>query len=167
MKLDELPPGWASLDGTVQPAETVAAYAARVQFVKGACRDKACNRRVTLDPKDLCGKGLGQLQIGQVKRLFRCGRIDGCRIDWHNEPAELPLRLDMFVGRPNVRVRVSCRGKGCTFFRVWKVEEIIAGLQKRKVGDGRTEVDKLAPLMTAPCTVAGRRIGGFRSYGSM
>ena len=156
MTVDPMPPGWTSLDGTMQPAESIAAYAARVQTVKGACRDAICNRRVTLDPKVLCGHGLGRLRIAQVKRLFSCGRIDGCRLDWHNEPAENPLRLDQFIGRANVRIRVSCRGKGCTFFRVWKVEQMIAGLQRRKVGDGRTEVDKLPALMSAPCAVCKR-----------
>ena len=53
------PPGWTARDGVVEPSEQVRGYALRHQTVKGVCRAKGCTRRVELDPKELCGAGLG------------------------------------------------------------------------------------------------------------
>ncbi|MGI8841407.1 MAG: hypothetical protein ACR2F8_11600 [Caulobacteraceae bacterium] len=156
MNADGPPPGWISQTGIVEPADTVAGYAARVQAVKGICRAKGCNRRVELDPKALCGIGLGLVNMGQVKRLWRCQRIDGCGLDFHEEPPLNPLRLGQFVGRTNVRVRLRCRAIGCKFYRMWRVEEIIAGLEKRRQGDGRTEVVGLGKTMTTACPLCKR-----------
>jgi len=153
---DGPPPGWVSHSGVVEPAETVAAYAARGQAVKGTCRSGGCNRRVELEPKALCGAGLALLNMRQVQGLWRCQRLDGCGLDFHNEPPLHPLRLDQFVGRPNVRLRLRCSGNGCKFFRVWRVEEMIAGLVKRRQGDDRTEVGKLGAMMTTACPLCKR-----------
>lgn len=151
MSADGMPPGWVSLNGIVEAADAVGAYAARLQPIKGVCRGNGCFRRVELDPGELCAKGLARLSMRQVERWYRCQRLEGCGLEFHAERAGNPLRLEQFIGRPNVRVRVSCRGSGCRYFRVWRVEEMIAGLQKRKAGDGRTEVDKLGGLMSQPC----------------
>ena len=156
MSKDGPPPGWVSSNGVVEPGESVVAYAERGQVVKGACSARGCNRRVELDPKSLCGAGLGLLNMGQVKRLWRCQRLDGCGLDFHNEPPDNPLRLNQFVGKPNVRVRLRCRGNGCKFHRVWRVEEIIAGLTKRRQGDERTEVAALGQMMTTACSLCKR-----------
>jgi hypothetical protein len=94
--------------------------------------------------------------MSQVKRLWRCQRIDGCGLDFHDEPPLNPLRLGQFVGRPNVRARLRCRGNGCTFYRVWRVEEMIAGLEKRRQGDDRTEVLGLGTKMTTACPLCKR-----------
>lgn len=154
---DGLPQGWTSTSGIVEPAETVAAYAARRQAVKGACKIRGCYRRLALDPMQLCGKGFGRLTMTRVQRFFECNRPDeDCALDWHKEPAGIPLTLGAFIGKPNIRVRVRCRGNGCRFFRVWKVEEMIAGLIKRKQGDERTEIDKLPAMMTSGCSLCGK-----------
>lgn len=156
MSADGPPPGWVSHSGAIEPAPRVADYAARLQVVKGVCRATGCNRRVELEPKALCGAGLGLVSMDQVKNLWRCHRIDGCALDFHNEPPLNPLRLDHFLGRPNVRLRLRCRGDRCKFFRVWRVEEMIAGLTKRRQGDGRTEVEKLGAMMTTACPLCKR-----------
>lgn len=150
MRNDELP-GWTTDGGVVEPAEAVGAYAERGQVVKGVCRAKGCTRRVELEPANLCGQGLGRLTMRQIEKLWRCQRIEGCGLEFHKEKALNPLRLDHFVGKPNVRIRVRCRGNGCKFFRLWRVEEMIAGLRKRSQGDGRTEVEALGAMMTSGC----------------
>lgn len=150
MKSDGLT-GWVSTSGVIEPDERVAGYAARGQSVKGVCRTAGCTRRIELEPKELCGKGLSLLTMRQVQQMWRCQRIDGCGLDFHKEPPLYPLRLQPFVGMPNVRVRLRCRGTGCKFFRVWRVEEMIAALIKRGQGDGRTEVEALGAKMTSPC----------------
>jgi hypothetical protein len=129
----------------------VNAYAHRVQSVKGVCRARNCSRRVELDPKILCTEGLGLLSMRQVETFWLCHKIGGCRLEFHREKALNPLVLGQFVGRPNVRVRLRCRSERCKFHRVWRVEEMIAGLEKRGQGGARTEVDQLAAKMTSAC----------------
>jgi len=152
--IDGLPEGWTSENGVVTASGTIAAYAARLQLVKGACREKGCSRRIEIDARHLCGRGLGRLSMQQIQDLYRCHRIDErCAIQWHAEPAQNPLRLGALVGKPNVRVRVRCRGNECKYFRVVRVEEMIAGLMKRKQGDEKTDVDALPKLMTSGCPI--------------
>jgi len=152
---DELP-GWTSVGGMLEPDERVAGYAARRQVVKGICRAKGCFRRVALEPATLCGLGLGLIAMRQVERLWKCQRFDGCGLDFHSEPAGRPLRLEHLVGRPHVRLRVRCRMGACRFFRVFRTEEMIAGLRKRRQGDERTEVAALGAMMTSACPTCGK-----------
>jgi hypothetical protein len=153
---DGLPPGWASAGGVVGPAERVADYAARGQTVKGQCRSDGCYRKIDIDPHELVKRGFGSLSMRKVQGLCGCHRLEGCSLAFHNGPADNPLRLKHFVGRPNIRVRVRCRGTGCKFFRVYKVEQMIAGLRKRQQGDEQTEVAALGTMMTSPCTMCKR-----------
>lgn len=154
---DGLPEGWTSDNGVVTPAGMVAAYAARAQLVKGTCREKGCFRRVEIDARHLCGRGLARLSMRQIQELYRCHRLDErCSLQWHNEPAGNPLRLGALVGKPNIRVRVRCQGGGCKYFRVVRVEEMIAGLVKRKQGDEKTEIDGLPKMMTSGCPLCRR-----------
>jgi len=152
MARDE-PSGWTAASGVLEPSDLVAGYAARVQPVKGVCRNTGCRRTVELDPKALCDMGYGRIPMRKLQELWRCHRLEGCGLSFHKEPAQNPLRLGQLVGRPNVRVRLSCQGAGCKFFRVWTVEEMIAGLEKRGQGDERTDCDTLGYKMTAGCPV--------------
>lgn len=146
-----LPPGWTALSGVVEPAERVADYAARGQVVKGNCRAHGCNRHVTIEPKAMCGAGLGTLPMHKIQTTWRCQRLDGCELNFFKEKPDYPLRLEHVAGLPNIRVKVACGGNGCKYSRVFLVEEVIAGLVKRRQGDGGMEIDKLAPLMKNPC----------------
>lgn len=103
---DGLPPGWTSSNGIVGPGERVADFAARGQPVKGVCRSQGCSRRVELEAAALCKGGLAALSMRQVQKLWMCQRLDGCGLDFHNEPPAIPLRLELFVGRPNIRLRL-------------------------------------------------------------
>ena len=150
---DRPPKGWTVSNGAVSPGDRVADFAAREQGVKGVCRAKGCSRRVELDPTTLCAQGLGLLAMGAIERMWRCQRLEGCNLDFHETPAESPLRLSQFVGCPNVRLRLKCRERGCKFHRVWRVEEMIEGLEKRKQGGPSTQVAALGAMMTTPCPV--------------
>jgi hypothetical protein len=150
------PPGWVAQDGVVQPSEWVQGYALRLQTVKGACRAKGCSRRVELDPKDLCGVGLALLTMRQVQALWRCSRVEGCGLEFHKEKPLNPLLLGQFVGKAHVRVRVRCTADRCKFYRLWRVEEMIAALEKRKQGGSRTEVEALGAMMTTACPLCKR-----------
>ncbi|MDB5483337.1 MAG: hypothetical protein JWO83_4390 [Caulobacteraceae bacterium] len=151
MGFDGLAKGWTVRGGVVSPGERVADYAAREQGVQGVCRGRGCSRRLDLEPKALGAVGLGLLSMTVVKKMWQCQRPDGCRLDYHDTAPEAPLRLSQFVGRANVRLRLRCGGQGCKFHRVWRVEEMIAGLKKRGQGSEATQVDKLGGMMTSPC----------------
>lgn len=148
---DGPPAGWVANGNVLVPSPLVAAYAARRQVVKGVCRSKPCNRRIELDPLTMCGEGLGRLTMEQVQQLWRCNRLGGCAMEFRAERPEAPLVLGQFIGKPNVRLRLKCRGDRCKFFRVWRVEEMIAGLQKRGQGGNSTPVSELGAMMTTPC----------------
>lgn len=150
-KSDGPPEGWWSFQGVLTPRQEVASYGVRGQMAKGVCRQKGCSRRVELEPRELCGKGLGLLLMKQVQELYRCSRVDGCGLQFHDEPFRPPLRLDQLVGRPNVRVRLRCDAGKCRFFRIWRVEEMIASLKERGKGGGSTDVEGLGKMMTTPC----------------
>ena len=47
-------------------------------------------------------------------------------------------------------------GDRCRFHRLWRVEQMIAGLEKRAQGDSRTEVDGLGAKMTTACAMCKR-----------
>jgi hypothetical protein len=149
--------GWVPLSGVLEPGDTVKAYAVRLQIVRGVCHTQACNRRLKIDPAELCEKGFGQLMMRQVKDLARCNHIDHCALTFHNDKPDNPLRLAHLLGRPNVRIRIACAGKDCRHFRVWRAAELIAALKTREAGGDLTEVTALAGLMKAPCPVCKRR----------
>jgi hypothetical protein len=149
--VEGLPKGWTVRGGVVAPGERVADYAAREQWAQGVCRGRGCSRRLDLEPKALVAIGLGLLSMSVVKRMWQCQRPDGCRLDYQDSTPEAPLRLSQFMGRPNVRLRLRCRGQGCRFFRLWRVEEMIAGLKRRGQGGAGVQVDKLGAMMTSPC----------------
>jgi hypothetical protein len=156
VKLDGPPDGWTAIHGILEPAGYVAAYAARGQVMKGRCQTKRCNRRVDLDPRELCGEHMGALRMQQVLRTYECNRLDGCTLRFHTEPKDAPLPLDGLRGKAHVRLRLRCGAHKCSFFRVWLVEEMIEGLKKAKKGGGATSVHELRKLMTSPCKLCGK-----------
>ena len=147
------PPGYVACNGTVAPGGCVADYAARRQVVKAGCRTRGCNRHITLDPEVLSRDGMGALAMRKIQQLWKCNRIDGCGLEFHNERPGVPLMLGHFVGLPHVRIRLRCREAACEFARVYPVEALIKGLAARKQGDERTEIEVLPGKMTSACPV--------------
>lgn len=158
-----VPSGWTEIGGTVERGDRVADFAARAQIVQGIYRGDGCFRKVTLDPVRLCKAGVGSLPMRSLGRLYQCNRIDRCSLDFHREPPLVPLRLSQFVGLPNLRVRLDGRGGGCKYCRVFRVEEMVAGLQARGQGGADFEVEKPAPLMSTACPKCGKRNTPLRS----
>lgn len=150
------PAGWTCSGGVIVPAPSVSDYAARGQNVRANCQGEGCNRRIVIDPIAQVRRGLGAVHMKRLCDLWRCHRLDGCNLSFFDDAPERPLRLAHFVGLPNVRVRLRCRGSGCRFYRVWEVEQIIAGLTERRVGGEITEVAALGKLMTSACSVCKR-----------
>ena len=145
-------PGWVSFCGVLERDQRVVGYRARRVSIKGLCNgSKGCRRTVHLEPTELCQAGLGELAMKQVQDLWKCSRVDGCRIDWHVVGEERLVRLSDLLGRPNVRIRIRCKSDNCPYVRTWKVEEFIAGLEKRQQGSDHTSTDQLTQKMTRAC----------------
>lgn len=149
----ELSDGWKTFDGVLTPRPEVAAYAARGQTVKGVCREKGCFRKVEISPRQLCGQGMGLIQMKKVQSLYRCSRLDGCGLQFHDEPLHPRLTLGMLMGKSHVRVRVRCAAGACKFLRVWTAEEIVASLAKKGKDGTGADIHTLGQLMTTPCKV--------------
>jgi hypothetical protein len=48
--------------------------------------------------------------MAAIERMWRCQRLEGCNLDFRETPADLPLRLSQFVGRPNEPREPACVG---------------------------------------------------------
>lgn len=144
--------GYIEFCGSIQPGETIADHALRGQTLKAICRAEGCYRRLTLDPAHLRRCGLGALTARKVQALFHCHRLDrSCGLDWLLERPAFPLALAPFVGLQHVRVRLACRTDRCSSQKLFRVEEVVAGLKARSQGDEQTAVDLIGAMMTTPC----------------
>lgn len=146
------PAGWVSLGGVLTPGGSVANYAARGQNARGSCtghRSGDCRRSVTIDAKALCAEGLGRLSMERIQRTYRCQRLDGCMLAFHDLEPDLQLTLGMLTGRGYVRVRLTCRG--CKLRRLFTAEEVIARLQAARKGDSGTRLAVLGGQISGAC----------------
>lgn len=150
-------PGYVQFCGSIQPGETITDHALRGQVLKAICRADGCFRRLTLDPDHLRRCGLGAISARKIQALFSCHRIDrSCGLNWLLERPARPLTLAPFLGQVHVRVRLACSTHQCASRKVFKVEEIVAGLRAKGQGDERAAVDAIGPLMTTPCATCGK-----------
>jgi hypothetical protein len=143
------PPGWNAEMGTLTPSETVGGYLARHQELRGACYSKDCRRRCEVELKALFARGFGRLTRRELLHLYRCNRLDGCNLDLIPDPVQALLPLRDLAGVPGIATRIRCTS--CQFFRRYTVEEMIGQLEAAKKGGGRTGVQEVAALFTAPC----------------
>ena len=149
------PDGWLALDGLLVPSATVAGYAARGDEVKGRCHLRDCRRTCHIDMPRLVEGGYGRLPVEALKRLARCGRIEGCAIDWFEE-RPIGFRLSWLIGRPHVSIRFMC--KTCKFHRTTLPDRVLAKLREKGPGvaDDAT-VQKLAKLPMEACKNCGKK----------
>ena len=148
------PAGWHIASGILQVDRTVRGYYTRRQDVVGRCHTRDCRRTLHVDIKRLHADGLGALRIDQIKTLFRCGRLDGCSLDFHNDLKAESLKVSTLCRRPAVAIALRCVGCGV----VLKIapEHMIERLQAEGKGGGDTEVRDLAPLLSGPCRACGK-----------
>lgn len=150
-------PGYIEFCGTIQPGETITDHALRGQALKAICRAEGCYRRLNLDPVHLRRCGLGALTARKVQALFHCHRIDrSCGLDWLLERPAFPLALAPFMGLQHVRLRLACGTDRCPSQKVFRVEEVVAGLKARGQGDEGTTVDLVGSMMTTACPTCGK-----------
>lgn len=150
MPISEKPPrGWLVVAGTLSLDQSIAGYFARDHDVRGRCFTRDCRRHCHVDHARLVAAGLGALTIDQVKRSLACGRLDGCSMEWQDNPKRSSLPLIVLRGRLAVRIRIKCRMCG-TMSQVTP-EAMIARLQAEQKGSDKTLVSELAGLLSKPC----------------
>ena len=148
------PAGWQIASGILQADRTVRGYFTRHQAVSGRCHARDCRRTCHIDVDRLQADGLGALRMDQVKSLFRCARLDGCALVFHDDLKAESLKLSVLCGRPAVAIHLRCRG--CKELLKIAPEHMIARLQAEGKGGGDTEVRDLVGLLTGACKACGK-----------
>ncbi len=148
------PVGWLIASGILQVDRTVRGYYLRQQAVNGRCHTRDCRRTCWVDVRRLQADGLGALRMDQVKSLFKCQRLDGCGMVFHDELKAESLKLESLCGRRAVTIQLRCRG--CKNELKVAPEHLIARLKAEAKGGGDTEVRDLANLMTGACKTCGK-----------
>lgn len=146
---DRPPKGWTILSGTLTLDKSIAGYFARDHDVRGRCYQRDCRRNCHIDHARLMEKGLGTLSIDQVKAMMKCHRLEGCGLEWQENPNRSTVPLLILRGRLAVKIRIKCRQ--CGGVSLVAPETMITRLQAEKKGDDRTLVSAIPGLLTKPC----------------
>jgi len=143
------PKGWTIASGRLEPDRTIAGYAERGQDVNGRCYQRDCRRSCHIDHRRIVEQGLGALRIEQVKKTFRCQRLDHCALDWHEDMKAESVPLRYLTGRAGVVVLVRC--VSCDLKRTFPPEAVIARLVAERKGGETTRTNELASLLSGAC----------------
>lgn len=145
-----LPPkGWTVDGGRLEEVPTVAGYAARRCGVFGRCQRQDCRRTCHLDYERLMRAGMGALPVRQVTRSLLCNRLDGCSLDFREEPERI-VRIGELAGRDYVGVQIRCSQCGAKYLTT--VEGLIHRLNAAKQGDAATPAKGVGALIRGPCS---------------
>ncbi len=143
------PAGWVIAHGGVlSPDLTVAGYLARGREVRGNCYQRDCRRHCHLDFARLAQRGLGGVWVHELKPLFKCSRMDGCALEFH-EQYGVELTLSMLAGRDYVHLRIACAK--CRRAKLVKPAVVIARLVAEGTGGHDTPLEKLAGTIRGAC----------------
>ena len=152
MPISERPPkGWTIVSGTLTLDKSIAGYFARDHDVRGRCYQRDCRRNCHVDHARLLEKGLGSLTIDQVKKMMQCHRLEGCGMEWLENPTRSTISLVVLRGRLAVKIRIKCRA--CGSVSLVAPETMAAQLQLQGKGDDRTLVSAIPALLTKPCRI--------------
>lgn len=150
-----LPPsGWTIASGRLEEVGTIKGYAARRCEVKGRCQRQDCRRSCHFDYERLLHAGMGDLPARKVMDMFKCARIDGCSLEFREEPEQV-ITLRQLSGRDYVGVEIRCAG--CSAKRLTTVEGLIYRLKANGLGDESTSVKAAPGLIRGACRACGLR----------
>ncbi len=142
------PKGWTVADGRLQEITTIAGYAARRCDVFGRCQRQDCRRSCHFDYERLLKNGMADLDASKVMATLRCSRLDGCSLEFREEPQRV-ITLGDLAGRDYVGVEIRC--VNCGDKRVTTVEALLYRLKKAGKGDETTSVRNVAGLLRSAC----------------
>jgi hypothetical protein len=147
------PPGWFLSEHTLLPDPTLKGYIDRNQSVHGQCVGKDCQRKASMDLRELLRITGPALHIKKIADYMRCSRLEGCRFRFTRLEPRCDIPLDRFAGRPNIRLRVRCNH--CFCFTHRKVDAVIAWLTTTGQGSQRSWISDVERLLTARCGCGG------------
>ena len=143
------PPGWViAHGGELSPDLTVAGYFARRREVRGVCRQRDCRRSCDIDVARLTQQGLGALRVHELKPLFKCGRLGGCALEFHEKYGQ-ELALSVLARLDAVYLRIACAK--CRKPRLARPREVIARLVAEGTGGPDTQLEALAGAIRGAC----------------
>jgi|GEM_PF-4531294 len=93
-------------------------------------------------------QGLGALRVHELKPLFKCGRLGGCALEFHEQYGHV-LTLSSLARSPSVHLRIVCAK--CRKPKLAKPAAVIARLTAEGTGGHETPLDQLAALIRGPC----------------
>ena len=134
--------------GRLEEVATVAGYAARRCGIFGRCQRQDCRRTCQFDFERLLKGGMADLQARQVMQTFRCARLDGCGLEFREEPARV-VTLAELAGRDYVGVEIRCVLCGAKYLTT--IEGLIARLVRAGQGGPQTSIKNVGALIRGPC----------------
>ncbi len=146
---DLVPPGWFLMDHHLKPDPTLKGYIDRNQSVYGHCMSKDCQRKASLDMRELLRLTGPNLHLSKIADYMRCTRLEGCRFTFTSLEPRCTIPLERFEGHPNVRLRLRCQH--CFSYTHRRVAAVIAWLDKSGRGSKRTQVADVERMLEARC----------------
>jgi hypothetical protein len=134
--------------GELSPDLTVAGYLARRREVRGVCRQRDCRRSCEIDCARLAQQGLGALRVHELKPLFKCARLGGCALEFHEQYGH-ELTLAVLARLERVHLRISCAK--CRKPKLVRPAAVVARLIEEGTGGHDTPLEKLAGLIRGAC----------------
>lgn len=144
-----VPPGWFVVRNELRPDPTIKGYIDRNQSVYGQCLGKDCQRKASMDLRELLRLTGPNLHVARIAGYMRCARLEGCRFAFTRLEPRLDIPLERFAGHRNVRLRLRCRH--CRAFVHRRVEPVIAWLKASNRGTQRTWVSDVEGMLEARC----------------
>lgn len=142
------PKGWTVGPGYIAEVPTVLGYFQRRCNIVGRCQTQECRRTSRFEYDRLLKQGLADVSAAQVMRTLRCNKLDGCSIEFREEPG-LAITLGQLAGMANVGALVRCMG--CGDKRMTTVSAFLRQLSAHGKADATTSIKDIGKLITGPC----------------
>jgi len=147
--LSDAPPrGWRIVQGELVADPTVAGYLARGREIRGLCQQQDCRRTCQVDLEDLARRGLGAARIQELKPLYKCQRLGGCALAFH-EKYGTELTVSVLARLKPAVLRIRCGN--CRKTTRARPGAVVARLLAEGLGGHETRVEDLAGLIRGEC----------------
>jgi len=148
MAADFPPPGWSVSTGYLAEVRTVRGYYLRRCEVTGRCQRQDCRRSCYFDYVRLMKDGLADVDAGRIKTTFKCNRLDGCSLQFYEEPG-LAISLDDLARHDNIAPKIRCTG--CGHSVVTTTAALIRQLTDAGQGGGSDSSRNVGARIRGPC----------------
>ncbi|HEX5378573.1 MAG TPA: hypothetical protein VFW47_08355 [Phenylobacterium sp.] len=148
------PAGWRVFNGQLVADATVGGYFARGQEMRGACDQRDCRRRFSIDFDRLIRKGYAPFPVSELKALLQCRRPGGCAMHCFDGVKGSGLPLSLLARYPNVSIRLRCTE--CRWEKAYPPGQVAAHLKASATGGEETLHVELMTKLKKPCARCGK-----------